>query len=593
MRAEQANRPVPGLGMMWGVLGAAALAGVLTLGGVLAALVSGHNVLKVRHNGAGGILALGHPHDPSVAWGTPVGPAWAYWTVTSGLFIILAVIVLAIRQRVAGSASRDLTDVTKAKGLAERAEIVRAAGAKHLVSRGAVLRPSLEKPTPIQLGFRLGVSKGVECYSTVEDSMIVLGPPRSGKGYNLVIPMILDAPGPVITTSTRPDSLAPTLARRAQLGPVGVFDPQGLAEGIPSALRWSPIRGCEQPQTAMIRALALCSDVSHGVTEAAYWQQQTVTAVRCLLHAAALDGRQPVDLYRWSLSAPVANDAVQILVHNPSAAPDWSRALDAIISADQRLRDNVWSMVASVFAPLADPHVLAAVTPQPGDEFDPVRFLRENGTLYLLSTAAGASATVGLVSALVEDVVETARRLAAASPGARLDPPLALILDEAANYPLPSLASLMSEGGGTGITTIAVLQSLAQARDRWGTETAQAIWDSAIVKVILGGSSSAADLRELSSLIGDRDYQEVSTSYQADGKTSVNKSTQRRDILDPAMLRLIRQGYAILMLRASRPIMLALRPWTARKDAAELQDQRAHNEELLRAAAGARWGRDA
>ena len=36
-----------------------------------------------------------------------------------------------------------------------------------------------------------------------------------------------------------------------------------------------------------------------------------------------------------------------------------------------------------------------------------------------------------------------------------------MILDEAANYPLPSLPSLMSEGGGTGITTMVVLQSLA------------------------------------------------------------------------------------------------------------------------------------
>jgi hypothetical protein len=34
-------------------------------------------------------------------------------------------------------------------------------------------------------------------------------------------------------------------------------------------------------------------------------------------------------------------------------------------------------------------------------------------------------------------------------------------LDEAANYPLSSLTSQMSEGGGTRITTTVVLQSLA------------------------------------------------------------------------------------------------------------------------------------
>ncbi len=68
----------------------------------------------------------------------------------------------------------------------------------------------------------------------------------------------------------------------------------------------------------------------------------------------------------------------------------------------------------------------------------------------------------------------------------------------------------MSEGGGSGITTMAVLQSLAQARDRWGREAAQAIWDSAIVKVVLGGSANADDLADLSRLIGEREVREWS-----------------------------------------------------------------------------------
>ena len=80
-----------------------------------------------------------------------------------------------------------------------------------------------------------------------------------------------------------------------------------------------------------------------------------------------------------------------------------------------------------------------------------------------------------------------------------------MILDEAANYPLPSLPSLMSEGGGTGICTVVVLQSLAQARHVWGEHAASAVWDAAIVKVVLGGGSNARDLDDLSRLIGHRD----------------------------------------------------------------------------------------
>ncbi len=138
-------------------------------------------------------------------------------------------------------------------------------------------------------------------------------------------------------------------------------------------------------------------------------------------------------------------------------------------------------MVGNALASLADPRVLAAVSPSDGESFDPADILSCRGTLYLLGTASGTSATAGLVSALIEDAVEVARRMAAASPGARPDPPLTLILDEAASYPLPSLGPLMSEGGGTGITTMVVLQSLAQARDRWGSETAGA--DSPLLRL--------------------------------------------------------------------------------------------------------------
>lgn len=69
------------------------------------------------------------------------------------------------------------------------------------------------------------------------------------------------------------------------------------------------------------------------------------------------------------------------------------------------------------------------------------------------------------MAAFIEDLVETSRHLAAASPGARLDPPLLMALDEIGNLsPLPSLPAVMAEGGGTGITTMPVLQSLSQGQ---------------------------------------------------------------------------------------------------------------------------------
>ncbi len=191
------------------------------------------------------------------------------------------------------------------------------------------------------------------------------------------------------------------------------------------------------------------------------------------------------------------------------------------------------------------------------------------------------------MAALVEDMVETARRIAAASPGARLDPPLLLALDEIGNLaPLPSLPALMSEGGGTGITTLTALQSLSQARDRWGEQAANTIWDAAIAKVVLGGGSNARDLADLSALIGERDEDVHSSSRDAHGGRTTSWNTRRVPVMDTSRLRTLPFGTGVLLLRSAAPIVLDLQPWTARRDASQLTAARGEVEDQLRRTAG-------
>ena len=166
----------------------------------------------------------------------------------------------------------------------------------------------------------------------------------------------------------------------------------------------------------------------------------------------------------------------------------------------------------------------------------------------------------------MEDLVETARRLAARSAGARLDPPMLLALDEIGNLaPLPSLPTLMAEGGGTGITTLAVLQSLAQARDKWNEHQAGAIWDASIVKILLGGASNSRDLQDLSTLIGERDELTDSTTVGDYGSRSNQRSVRRVAILPPDRIRTLPFGTAVTLLRSDtadhhRPARLAQPP---------------------------------
>jgi len=223
-----------------------------------------------------------------------------------------------------------------------------------------------------------------------------------------------------------------------------------------------------------------------------------------------------------------------------------------------------------------------AVSPSDGESFDPETFIRNRGTLYLLATGAGAGASAALVAALVEDLVETARRLAARSAGARLDPPMLLALDEIGNLaPLPSLPTLMAEGGGTGITTMPVLQSLAQARDKWSENQASAIWDASIVKIILGGASNSKDLQDLTTLIGERDDLTDTVTLGDHGSRSNQRSVRRIAIFPPDRIRRLPFGTAITLLRAAPPIVTDLQAWPARKDATQLKTDRKHIEALL------------
>ena len=458
-------------------------------------------------------------------------------------------------------------------GFAEAREISKHLSPKALEKRGKDLRPQLaaeRKPKAVDVAWKVGMSRFIEIFISIEESVLLLGPPRSGKGLRVLIDAILDWPGPLITTSTTTDNLRATRARRAQLGQVYVFDPQKLT-GEANQVKISPITGCEDPLTAVQRAAALIAGTGMSSGKNAEWAEKAKTQLAALLCAAALDRRTVQDLARWGSSPQLAREAVDVLQTHPLAPGGWGSALDSVLDEKPEMLGNIWFGVSGAVAPLLIPEIAEAMMPGPSDPvFDPIEFLKGRNTLYLIGTKSGAGAAGGFLAAMLDDIVETARRKALASESSRIDPPLGLILDEIANiFSWPMLPSLMSDGGGRGICVVVVLQARRQAEVSWSAAEMHAVFGAATVTIQLGGSTDNDYLSEVQNLLGPREIKRGSKTYSEQG-TSSQEQTHEVPLMTASELRRMPSRLGLLVTKNLRPVLLDLSKWTERDDAKEI-----------------------
>jgi type IV secretory pathway TraG/TraD family ATPase VirD4 len=222
-------------------------------------------------------------------------------------------------------------------------------------------------------------------------------------------------------------------------------------------------------------------------------------------------------------------------------------------------RASLWTTAQTAVAPLLAPAASDTFMPAPGTATDLRQFLLAGGTIYLMADERRAATLAPIMSAFTDDLIETAKSIADQMPGGRLDPPLAMFLDEAANIvPLPQLPALMSFAGGSGIFVVAILQSMAQARARWGRDAADMLWSASTVKIILGGLAGD-DLREISDLAGE--YRETVLSWQrGHGGHTVSSSLQDRKTLRPDEVRTLsaRKREALIIHATTLPVRARL-----------------------------------
>jgi type IV secretion system protein VirD4 len=353
-------------------------------------------------------------------------------------------------------------------------------------------------------------------WSATEDSVGVIGPPRYGKSSGVIIPAIMSWSGSVVATSTRGDLLRFCGAWRQRLavargGDVYVYDPFGSEPGI-AGLRWSPLAGCTDPSVCYRRVAAMTAVVARGISEGEHWRAGAAVILRAVFHAAALSGQGLVDVRRW-LATQDTREPADILRRSETPARGWADDLQAVERIGDRERGSFYSVARNCLDATAEPRVLTSAA---ASDLDVDLFLRTGSTLFILGPSHYQEVAAPMIVGLVDSIAQRAAELAAHTPDGRLDPPLLLALDEVANIaPLRSLPALVSEGGGRGVVTMWAAQSLAQLRGRYGTDEQQAILTATTAKLVFGGMSNGADLRDISAWAGE--FREPQVTFYAGG----------------------------------------------------------------------------
>ena len=388
-------------------------------------------------------------------------------------------------------------------------------------------------------------------------SVLVIGPTQSGKTTGLAIPAILEWPGPVVATSVKDDLVAGTLAWRSSRGPCWVFDPTAGAGAGPLS-RWSPLEACDSWSGAQKMATWLVESTPgrRGMADAAFWYTTAGKQLAPLLLAARLAGMGMSDVVRWT-DGQEFDEPGRLL--QMAGEDDAAVALAACAARDERIRSSVGTTLETVLSPFEDPVVAAATS---ATDLDVDRLLSGGGTLYLCGPTHEQSRVQGLFAALVSTVVAAAVA-ATTGTGRPLDPPLLLVLDEAANIaPVRDLDTLASTGAGLGIQLVTVCQDLAQLAARYDAERARTIANNHRAKLLLSGVSDLGTLDLISGLAGEQAVLEETTAHDLRGGGGTRSvSTTFRRLAPTDELRRVAPGHGVLVYGHLPPARVRLRPW--------------------------------
>ncbi|KOG56411.1 membrane protein [Streptomyces virginiae] len=448
---------------------------------------------------------------------------------------------------------------------------------KHAARTATRLRISLRNTKPKDLpardrGVLLGdhLPSGMELRGSDEDTYVAIMAPRAGKSTSLAIPVAEEAPGALLMTSNKADVYAATLLSRSRKGQAWILDTQGVAQSERD-MWWDMVAQAETLEGAERLASHFVTQITSEQADP-FWSQAAGDLLVGLFRAAWWEGGSVRDVMKW-LSDPKEKAPLRVLYQHE---PVLAEQVDSSINIAEETQSGIYQNARTAMSALRDEAVLAWVTPDKHrPSFDPEHFATSTDTLYLLSKKGGPASAV--VAALA-DAVFTAGAEAGERHGGRLPEPMRAVLDEAANIcRIADLPDLYSHLGSRGITPFVILQSYRQGVKAWGEVGMDALWSAATKKLIGVGLDDAKFAGDVSTLTGAHHVERGSYSKSKEGY-SRSYSEQREQVLDPAEIRAMKKGTALLMATGMPVAQIGLRPWYAEKAMAHIGPQMAAEE---------------
>lgn len=512
--------------------------------------------------------------DGSVDW----LPESTYVAVT---FVVAATLLALLVWLLAGRRRRRKSRVDEASRYLGRGRDIESLSRQNATATARRFGIKTEQP-----GLLLGrtVGNGVVAMTTWEDMITLIAGPRTQKTTCFAIPSILAAPGACLVTSNKRDVVDATRAPRERVGPVYVFDPQGISKE-PETWWWNPLDYVtDEVQAAKLAEHFASGSRAEGARTDAYFEPAGQKLLGSLLLAAALDRRPITDVYRW-LSRPNDDDAVDVLSDHGYELQ--AEQVAGVMNLNAKQRDGVYGSAQQMVECLTNRAATRWVTPSSGPDsrarFDAHTFVRSGGTLYSLSKEG--SGTAGpLVTALTVAVVEAAEEVAIESPGGRMETPLVGVLDEAANVcRWRQLPNLYSHYGSRGIILMTILQSWSQGAEVWGEAGIKKLWSASNVRIYGGGVAEPAFLEDLAKLIGHYDRHSGSVTINHGGLSgrggrSTSSQLTRERIMDVDDLGALPKGRSVIFASGSRPTLIRTQPWMSGPHADEVKASIAAND---------------